>query len=202
MNVQDLTFLVFSTDPRVLAKATLKWEISPDNEEAVRKAVAEAFEMAAEGKAPWHDWKLEAEILASRLGKDWKETPQPTLVEALNRREKLQAFPFQEVVLAPAESKYVNMDPCTPCAGRRLLIKTDFWIGDLCGITVLDLKAGNLSYFHALGAIPGDIFSADAFPFWLSMGYVFPGQRVSMLLRNDTGAKIRVQSVLFGLVKE
>jgi hypothetical protein len=204
MDRDDFVFLVFSTDPRVKEFVHLKWELPRntlvmDYENKLKKALYEAYRMAKEGKAPLAEWLNEAEILSERLGKDWRETPQPTLVEALAKRERLVPFPFHPTHVMSGETAMLSMTPMTTCAGRRLILGHPRVAECL---SVLDIKSSNLCYFHSMGEIPGRFFSTDAFPFWLSMDHVFPGQSVIVTVRNDYGAEVFVQAVLLGLVKE
>lgn len=199
---RDLARSVFTTDPRVLQQARLRFECSgllPEEENArLREAVSKLWALGARGHEPEAIWYREAVVLGERVGKPWHETPQPTLVEALSRAASTPLWPlgFAPLVIGAGQMGTLEGHPQVPIAGRRLVIQ-----GDVAShLSVVDVKVGNHSYFVSSGPMPGCVFDERAFPLMLEMEVAQISQRVMVTLENVSDVSVTVRAVLLGVV--
>ena len=199
----DFARIVFSTDARVLrhvkAKAEIRGVEDEKDKEALRLTLGTAYGRGAQGLAPEAEWYGEAQELSQRVGKRWDSTPQPTLVEALARKEDHWPLEFARLRLGPGESGYATARTQTLFRGRRLVL------GPVCvadHLVVMDLKVGNMMSICSGDPIPGCIFSDTAFPLWLTLDTAHPGQTICLGLTNTGPGLLDVMPVLHGNVIE
>jgi hypothetical protein len=207
----DLARMVFSTDPRVLAHARLRFEcVGPSSggdtlkltsEEEVlrlREAVDKLWTLGEQGHEPEVLWYREAQALGERVGKPWHETPQPTLVEALARAQKSPLWPlgFQTLELSPHQHGFLVASPYIDFTGEYLTFS--------CGVgeqlLIHDVKIGNTSCMVSSSPMPGSLFASGAFPFRLQMEKARIGQQVRLYVENLSDVRLTVNAVLLGQV--
>jgi hypothetical protein len=201
----DFAVVVFRTDHRVIKHAQTKWEIAldadgnPTDPDAWRRALEAAYRLGREGHAPEVKWYREAQALAERVGRRWDETPIPTLVEALARREGQWPLGFSRTRLMPGQPSRVSTQPQIAFRGRRLVLGPP----DVARrILVTDVKVGNFSCLVSCSPIDGALFASDAFPFWLKLQTAQVCQHVTLYLENVSDEPVDVTPTMHGDVIE
>lgn len=201
----DFAVAVFRTDHRVLKHVKAKWEIvldangNPENLDAWRRAMEACYELGKAGHAPETEWYREAQELSERVGKRWDDTPIPTLVEALARKEGHWPLGFPTASVPAGAQVRICTQPQIPFRGRRLVLGTEEIASRFL---VQDIRVGNTSYLCGCSAIPGSVFSDRAFPMWLKLPTAQVSQMVMLLLENVSGSLIGVSPMLQGDVIE
>jgi hypothetical protein len=201
----DFAVVVFRTDHRVLKHVKAKWEIkldehgNPESEVAWRRAMEACYELGKTGHSPEAEWYAEAQTLSERVGKRWDDTPIPTLVEALARKDGQWPLGFSTTIIPPCAMVRISTQPQIPFRGRRLVLGTEETSSKL---VVQDIRVGNQSYFCNSCDVPGSVFSDRAFPMWLKMPTAQISQTVSVHLLNISGENVSVTAMLQGDVIE
>jgi hypothetical protein len=201
----DFARVAFRTDHRVLKHVKEKWEVrldehgNPEDPGAWRRAMEACYELGKAGHAPEKEWYEEAQALAERVGKRWDETPIPTLVEALARKEGQWPLGFPTTKIPADAHVRICTQPMIPFRGRRLVLGTASIASRLL---VVDIRVGNNSYCCNSCPIPGSVFSDRAFPMWLKLPTAQVSQTVQLLLHNVSGVELTVNAMLHGDVIE
>jgi hypothetical protein len=191
-----LPYAVFSTDPRVVAHAELKFEVKRDQDKRFADAVQSLWRLAEAGHAPERDWYREAHELAERIGRPWRETPQPSIVEALASaaREDLIPLPFPPTTIASAEIKQIRAQSQVSMRPRYLVLDRSV----ASYLHVKEIRVGRESVLAAYGDLPGALFSSDAFPFRLDMPTAPVACPIMIELVNVSGFEIMVTPAILG----
>ena len=199
----DLPYAVFSTDPRTVAQATLKFEVTQESGKPFADAVHKLWKLAEEGHAPEREWYKEAHELAERIGRPWHETPQPSIVEALSRaaREDLMPLGFPTTSIAGGAQADLFTSPQILVKPRYLIINLspqrippDY--DPFAGLLVRDLRSGMRTLFAHYHPVPGSLFAPNAFPFRLDMGVANVGQMITLSLTSMLPYAVTVNAVL------
>lgn len=206
---RDLARMVFSTDPRVLGYARLRYECGgkgPDGggpEEDIRRlrdAVSKLWDLGVAGHDPEVVWYREAVTLGERVGRPWHETPQPTLVEALARemREPLWSLGFTGTAVPAGTSAGIEACPQVVFKALRFVLNDEA----ARVLLIEDMKMGNQSCMVSSSPMPASLFSASAFPMRLCMPTCNISQRIRFQFHNPSGSSVYVNAVLLGRVPE
>jgi len=201
----DFAVVVFRTDHRVLKHVKTKWEVrldangNPEDLDAWHRAMEACYELGKTGHAPEAEWYREAQELSERVGKRWDDTPIPTLVEALARKDGHWPLGFPTTTIPAGATIRIATQPQIPFRGRRLVLGAEEIASRLL---VQDIRVGNTSYLCGCSAIPGAVFSDRAFPMWLKLPAAQVSQIVTLLLENVSGVNVSVTAMLQGDVIE